>query len=288
MLIGAHMSIAGGVDKAIERGIALGCKAIQIFTKNTNQWKARPLRDAEILHFHKLRYRSNISIILAHDSYLINPASPDQTLRKKSTSALLEEMARCKALGISYLILHPGAHLGAGEARGIRYAIESLNYVLHKTRGWHMDIVLESTAGQGTNIGYKFEHLLAIIEGVKFNERIKVCLDTCHLFAAGYDISTSYGYEKTMEEFDRLIGLSRLVCIHVNDSKKELGSRVDRHEHIGKGHIGLEGFRCLIKDKRLHDIPKIIETPKGKGLEEDKRNMDILKGLASTSILDPC
>ena len=279
MLLGAHMSIAGCVDKAIERGTSLSCTAIQVFTKNANQWQGRPLRPEEIETFLALRAKSKISKVIAHDSYLINLATSDPDLKEKSINALISEMERCKALEIPCIVIHPGAHLGSGEETGIRNIADSLNTVLQQTEGWGVAIALETTAGQGTSIGYRFEHLRQIKNGVRKKDRIKTCLDTCHLFAAGYDISTPEGYHKVISDFDRIVGLNSVACLHVNDSKKGLGSRVDRHEQIGKGHIGIGAFRLLMNDKRFRDVPKIIETPKGKEMEEDRVNLALLRRL---------
>jgi deoxyribonuclease-4 len=280
ILLGAHMSIAGGVDKAIERGAALSCTAIQLFTKNANQWKGRPFEKEEIERFAALRKVSNIFRILAHNAYLINLASANNSLRVKSINALIDEMGRCMALSIPCIIIHPGAHLGAGEDEGIKNIINSLNIIMDKTNGWQVDIALETTAGQGTNIGYRFEHLARIIDGIKDKERIKVCLDTCHIFAAGYDISTAEGYDDVIKEFDRLVGIDRLICLHLNDCKREFGSRIDRHEHIGKGALGALPFRLIMNDRRLGNIPKIIETPKDKDMKNDRRNLGILRKMA--------
>lgn len=280
ILLGAHMSIAGGVDKAIERGAALSCTAIQLFTKNANQWKGRPFEKEEIERFAALRKVSNIFRILAHNAYLINLASANNSLRVKSINALIDEMGRCMALSIPCIIIHPGAHLSIGEDEGIKNIINSLNIIMDKTNGWQVDIALETTAGQGTGIGYRFEHLSRIINGVKDNERIKVCLDTCHIFAAGYDISTAEGYDNVVKEFGRLVGIDRLVCLHLNDCKREFGSRIDRHEHIGKGTLGALPFRLIMNDKRLGNIPKIIETPKDKDMKNDRRNLGILRKMA--------
>ena len=280
MLLGAHMSIAGGVDKAIERGAALSCTAIQLFTKNANQWKGKPFEKEEIERFAALRKESNIFRILAHNAYLINLASSNNSLRTKSINALIDEMGRCMALSIPCIIIHPGAHLGAGEDEGIKNIINSLNIIMDKTGGWQLDIALETTAGQGTNIGYRFEHLARIIDGIKDKERIKVCLDTCHIFAAGYDISTTEGYYIVMKEFDRIVGIDRLICLHLNDCKREFGSRIDRHEHIGKGTLGALPFRLIMNDRRLGNIPKIIETPKDKDMKNDRRNLGVLRKMA--------
>ena len=280
MLLGAHMSIAGGVDKAIERGAALSCTAIQLFTKNANQWKGKPFEKEEIERFAALRKESNIFRILAHNAYLINLASSNNSLRTKSINALIDEMGRCMALSIPCIIIHPGAHLGAGEDEGIKNIINSLNIIMDKTGGWQLDIALETTAGQGTNIGYRFEHLARIIDGIKDKERIKVCLDTCHIFAAGYDISTAEGYAHVIKEFDKLVGIDRLICLHLNDCKREFGSRIDRHEHIGKGTLGALPFRLIMNDRRLGNIPKIIETPKDKDMKNDRRNLGVLRKMA--------
>lgn len=281
MLLGAHMSIAGGVDKAIERGASLSCTAIQVFTKNASQWKGRPLRPEETGTFLALRKKSKISAIIAHDSYLINLATSDPDLKEKSINALISEMERCKALEIPSIVIHPGAHIEAGEETGIRNIADSLNTVLQRTEGWGVAIALETTAGQGTSIGYRFEHLRQIKDNVQDKDRIKTCLDTCHLFAAGYDIRTSEGYHKVISDFDRTVGLDSVACLHVNDSKKGLGSRVDRHEQIGKGHIGISAFQLLMNDKRFKDVPRIIETPKGKEMEEDRVNLALLKSLVN-------
>lgn len=279
-VLGAHISIAGGVDKAIERGMSLGCNVIQLFTKNSNQWRGRPLRSDEIERFHALRKGSGISRLLAHDSYLINLASSDAGLRERSVRALIGEMDRCRTLNIPCIVLHPGSHPGVGEDKGIANIIDSLNIILDETHGWHIDIALENTAGQGSSIGYRLEHLRWIIEGARYKERIKVCLDSCHLLAAGYDIRTYEGYHEVMEEFDKLLGFERLACFHVNDSKKGPGSRVDRHEHIGKGCVGIEFFKSLMTDKRLGNVAKIIETPRERGLEDDRVNLKILRELS--------
>lgn len=280
ILLGAHMSIAGGVDKAIERGNQLSCTAIQLFTKNANQWRGKVLEEEEIGRFISLRKKSNISKLLAHDSYLINLASGSPALRIKSINAFIAEMERCRLLSIPYIIMHPGAHLGIGEDEGIRNIINSLNIIMDKTDGWSVDIALETTAGQGTNIGYRFEHLARIIDGIKDKERIKVCLDTCHIFAAGYDISFAEGYAHVIKDFDRIVGIDRLICLHLNDCKKDLGSRIDRHEHIGKGTLGILPFRLIMNDRRFENIPKIIETPKGEDMKNDRRNLGVLRRMA--------
>ena len=280
-LIGAHESIAGGIHKAFERGESVGCKTLQVFTKNNTRWFAPPLTDEDVANYKTAQKKSRITPVVAHDCYLINLCAADKSILKKSREAFLDELRGCEALGIPYLNFHPGSHMGAGEDDGIGVIIESLNWVHEKARGFNVLSVLETTAGQGTAVGYRFEHLRAIINGVEQPERIAVCIDTCHIFAAGYDIRAEESYRKTMMEFNDVIGLDHLVAIHVNDSKKGLGSRVDRHEHIGKGAIGEEGFRCLMLDARLKDIPKILETPKGQDLKEDQMNLAVLRKLAS-------
>jgi len=273
------MSIAGGVDASLLRGRSVGCKAIQIFTKSSNQWRAKRLGEEEIGRFKDNRKKTGISEVIAHDSYLINLASPKEELRKRSFNAFYEEMDRCRLLGINHLVMHPGSHTGAGEEEGLKTISCELEELLARTDGWDVNIVLETTAGQGTNLGYRFEHLAAIIDGVSRPERLKVCFDTCHVFAAGYDISTASGFQDVLTRLDKVVGLDRLIAFHLNDSKKGLSSRIDRHEHLGKGAIGPEAFRFLMNDGRFANTPKILETPKGKEMEEDLENLAFLRGL---------
>lgn len=271
------MSISGGVDKSIIRGASVGCRAIQIFTKSSNQWAAKELDNEVLARFKANMAETGIKNIIAHDSYLINLASPNIDLRIKSFHAFLDEMERCRKLGIKHLIMHPGSHTGSGEEEGIKTISSEFKKLLSMSEGWGVDIVLETTAGQGTNLGHNFEQLATIIENTGSSNRMKVCFDTCHVFAAGYDISTEEGYHETMDRFDCLVGLDRLVAFHINDSKKSLGSRVDRHEHLGKGEIGETAFRMIMKDDRFKTIPKILETPKGKEMDEDRQNLAFLK-----------
>jgi len=278
LLLGAHVSIAGGMYKAIERGVRLQCSAIQVFLKNSNQWKAKVLTEEDRLLFEEARKSSGIRSILAHDSYLINLASPDRDLRKKSLDAFVEEMKRANFLGVPDLVLHPGAHMGSGIESGLSRVADALNRALDLV-GPPVRILLENTAGQGTCLGHRFEHLAAILEGIRDSGRAGVCLDTCHLFAAGYDIRTEQGYAKAFREFDRVVGAAKVMAFHVNDSKTDLGRRVDRHMHIGQGRIGLVAFRCLLNDRRFRRIPKILETPKGPGIEEDLMNLSTLRSL---------
>jgi len=280
--LGAHMSIAGGLSTALLRGQETGCDTIQIFTKNNNQWSAKALTEAEVRAYRELRQGTAIWPILAHDGYLINVASPDRRLFQKSLTALGGEVARAATLDIPTLIMHPGAHRGSGEAEGIRRVAEALDTVLAGSTASPVSICLETTAGQGSSLGYRFEHLAAIRDAVTQRERVGICLDTCHIFAAGYEIRGRKPYERTIRELDAVIGLAHLKCIHLNDSQRELGSRVDRHAHIGRGHIGLEGFRLFINDPRLRHIPMILETPKeGDPVGNDRRNLAVLRSLAA-------
>ncbi|MBI2118238.1 MAG: deoxyribonuclease IV [Elusimicrobia bacterium] len=278
-LLGAHMSIAGGVDKAILAGDSIHCEAIQIFTKSSRQWKASPYSKEEISNFKSYKSKSSIKIVIAHDSYLLNLGSPNDFLRSRSVQAMIDEMERCETLEIPYLIAHPGSHTGAGEKEGIKLIAKSLNEVLDAAKGFNAQITLEITAGQGTNLGYSFDQIGAIIQETKLSDRIQVCFDTEHAFAAGYDIRTPDGYERTFKEFDEKIGLKKLAAFHLNDSKKELGSKVDRHEHIGKGFLGKEPFNLLLNDPRFSGKPMCLETPKGPDLKEDVENLKILKDL---------
>ena len=283
-LLGAHMSIEGGVFNAPLRGKKIGCDVIQIFTKNNNRWESKKITDKEITAFKENLERTGIKAVASHDAYLINLASPNKDVYKKSLIAFYDEMQRAEALGLPYLVFHPGAHLGEGEDMGVKQIADSINLLLSKKPKINLILLLETTAGQGTNIGWRFEQLAKIINLIEQKEKIGVCIDTCHIFAAGYDITTEKGYTKTFEEFDKIIGLKRLRLFHINDSKKGLASRVDRHEHIGKGMLGLSAFRMLMNDKRFKDIPMILETPKGKEMEEDKINLSTLRSLINTSL----
>ncbi len=285
VILGAHLSIAGGLHRALELAGRYGCNALQIFTKNSNTWKERVLKPGEISKFRELREQLELFQIASHTSYLINIASPDSTLWKRSLGALVNELNRSDLLDIPFVVLHPGAHRGAGEKEGIERIAEAINRAFEQTGSASVTLLLETTAGQGTQIGYRFEQLAEIAGRVEDAERLGFCLDTCHVFAAGYDLSSPSGYKRSMEEFVSVLGLGKLYIIHLNDSKRPLGSRVDRHEHIGEGHIGIEGFRCIMNDPRLRDIPKIIETPKFKdGIEQDPRNLRVLKSLVGA----PC
>ena len=281
LLLGAHMSIAGGIDLAPLRGREVGCRTMQLFTKSSNQWRARPLPAEEIERYRANLRATGIAPVVAHDSYLINLASTDAELHRKSMAAFLEELERAEALGIPYLVTHPGAHVGAGEEAGLRQVAKSVRELLKGTKDYQVQVIIETAAGQGTSLGHRFEQIAALLDQIGLPERTGVCLDTCHVFAAGYDIRTPEGYADVIGAFDAIVGISRLKVIHLNDSKKELGCRVDRHEHIGKGNIGLEAFRCLLADPRLKGIPMILETPKDDDfLLADRRNLDTLRRLA--------
>jgi deoxyribonuclease-4 len=281
-LLGAHMSIGGGVHRAIERSCSIECTAMQIFVKNNMQWFARPLERSEIKAFVRHAQRCQIEAAFAHSSYLINLAATNPQFHANSLRALAEELVRADQLELPFLVLHPGAHLGAGEEAGLARIVDSIDAVHAVLPKVKTKIALETTAGQGSCLGARFEHFADIIEHVREPERLCVCLDTAHVFAAGYDISNERATKKMFAEFDRVIGLERLVALHLNDSKAVAGSRVDRHEHIGKGKIGLDAFRVIMRDKRFAKIPKVLETPKGKELREDVENLTTLRGLVTT------
>ncbi|HSW39422.1 MAG TPA: deoxyribonuclease IV [Acidobacteriota bacterium] len=278
LLAGAHMSIAGGLHKALERGRQVDCRTVQFFLKNSNQWEAKPLAEEDRILFQKAREETGISPLVAHSSYLINLASPDPALYEKSLDAFIEEMVRANFIGVPLLVIHPGSHTGAGAEAGIARVAAAIGRALKQVAP-PVSVLLENTAGQGSSIGSRFEELAAIMRLVQDRRRVGVCFDTSHAFAAGYDLRTKPEYIKTMCEFDRLIGLSAIRAFHVNDSGKELGSRVDRHFHIGKGCIGLDAFRYLVNDSRFTEIPKILETPKGPDLKEDRMNLAALHSL---------
>ncbi len=279
LLIGAHMSIAGGVFNAPLYGQQVGCITIQIFTKNNNQWKAKELTEEDARKFFDSQKETGIAPVVGHNGYLINLASPKEDVYQLSLNAMLVELNRAELLRLPYLVMHPGSDLGSGEKKGISKIVRSLDWLHQKTKGYKVKILLETTAGQGSALGHRFEQLAEIIERVKDSDRLGVCYDTCHAFVAGYDIRTSRAYEETFSEFDSVVGLSRLKVIHINDSLKGLGSRVDRHQHIGEGSIGLQGFSLLMNDKRWEQVPKILETPKEGGTERDIKNLKVLRQL---------
>ncbi|MGA1843606.1 MAG: deoxyribonuclease IV [bacterium] len=276
-LLGAHMSIAGGVDRAIDRGVSLGCTAIQIFTGFNNRWVSRTIPLEVLERFHQKR--PLVRCIFGHNNYLINLASPDREKSRKSLVSMREEMHRAEQLGLPFLVIHPGSHMGSGERQGLRSIAQNLNRMLDETFGSSVGILLETTSGQGSNLGYRFEHLAEIMSSIRNQDRIGVCFDTSHAFAAGYDLRTPETYEATFEAFDRIIGLSRIRAFHLNDSKARLGSRRDRHEHIGRGYLGNEAFRLILHDVRFVQVPMVLETPKGVSMEEDRRNLALLRSI---------
>jgi deoxyribonuclease-4 len=279
-LLGAHISTAGGVDKAVERALGIGCTAAQIFVKNNMQWFAgSPFAEREVAAFRETA--GQLGAIFGHSGYMINLSAANPEFLEKSRRALREELQRADQLGLPFLVLHPGAHLGAGVEHGLEKVVQSLDLVFESIPDVRTKVALETTAGQGSCLGCEFEHLAAILGAVRESKRLCVCIDTAHLFAAGYDISTEAGAKKTFTDFDRIVGREWLVALHLNDSKTGLGSRVDRHEHIGKGKIGLEGFRYIMSAPRFRNIPKVLETPKGKEMKEDVENMALLLGLMS-------
>ena len=280
MNLGAHKSIAGGVDRALDRGRETGCDALQMFVKSSNQWRARPLSEEEIEAFHEKKSAYRDDFLMAHSSYLINIASPEKEQARKSIHALVIEIERCAVLGIPYLVLHPGSHRGTTEEEGIVRIASRLSEVFLKTSGTDVMVLLETTSGTGDNIGYRFEHIASIMDRVEETERTGCCYDTCHSFAAGYDIRTRESYQKTFSEFDRIIGFKKLKAFHLNDSKHGLGSRKDRHQHIGEGEIGKEGFSFLVNDQRFMEIPMVLETPKDRDdLEFDRKNLALLRSM---------
>ena len=277
LLLGAHMSVAGGFEQAIFRGESIGCTAIQIFTKSNRQWKASPITDEQAILFKKTVQNSSIHYVVAHASYLINSAAPDPEIHKKSVGALAQELQRCELLGIPYLILHPGSAGKSDQKLALAQIAQSLDDVFDEIPGSTM-ILLENMAGQGSSTCSTFESLATVRHLTHHKKRVGICFDTCHAFAAGYDLRTELSYEKIWQEFDKIIGLEHLKTMHINDSKKELGSKVDRHEEIGHGALGLESFRLLFNDSRFFSIPKILETPKDT-LEDYAKNMQLLKSL---------
>jgi deoxyribonuclease-4 len=277
--LGAHESIAGGLHQAFARAQSVGCDAMQIFVKSNRAWAVQPLTDEEIARFAAQAAETGITPVVGHASYLLNPAASDDALWAKSRDMLIVELERCEALGLPGLVLHPGSHMGAGEEAGLARVARALGEVHAATPGFRAQILVETTAGQGTNLGYRFEQLAWLIAHTPQGERLGVCLDTCHVFAAGYELRTPEGYAATMAEFERIVGLERLKVLHLNDCKAALGSRKDRHEHIGKGAIGLEGFRHVLNDPRLEGLPAFLETPKSEDLHEDRENLAVLRSL---------
>lgn len=281
LLIGAHVSTAGGTALSIDRALSIGATAMQIFVKNNMQWfAAAPFTPAELDAFLKHPRRGELRSVFAHSGYLINLAAANPEFAEKSRKALADELVRADQLGLPFLVLHPGAHMGEGEEAGLAKIVAGLDEVFGQLPNVQTKVALETTAGQGTSLGHTFEQLAWILGHCATPERLCVCADTAHLFAAGYDISTDAGARATFERFDQAIGLDRLVAVHCNDSKVGLGSRVDRHEHLGKGKIGLAPFRFLMRDPRFAAIPKVLETPKGKEMAEDRVNLGVLRKLS--------
>lgn len=281
-ILGAHQSIAGGYYKAVELGRDTGCQIIQIFTKNTNQWRGKPITPEESQQFRDTLAQTGIACPVAHDSYLINLASPNESLWGKSIAAMIDEVQRAGILGIPWVVSHPGAYTTTSESEGLRRIIAALDQVLEQSSRHTSGILLETTAGQGTTLGWRFEHLAEILSGVKDNARLGVCFDTCHVFAAGYKMSTQAEYRAMMKEFDKVIGTDRIRAFHLNDSVKDCGSRVDRHAHIGLGKIGREPFGWFVRDPRWRDVPMVLETPKAQedGEDYDVINLRVLRELA--------
>jgi deoxyribonuclease-4 len=277
--LGAHESIAGGMHKAFDRAQSVGCDAVQIFVKPNRAWAVKPLTTEDVDLFKAKAADTDIQPVIGHASYLLNLGTPDDMLWKKSIDTLILELERCEVLGVPYLVLHPGAHVGTGEETGLVRIAQALGDVHAGTPGFHTQILLETTSGQGSSLGHRFEHLAWLMDNAPEGERLGVCLDTCHVFAAGYELRTPDGYAATMDEFDHVVGLERLQAIHLNDSTGDLGSRKDRHNHIGKGHIGLEGFRHILNDTRLAGLPALLETPKSDDLHEDRENLGVLRSL---------
>lgn len=282
--LGAHMSIAGGMERAVERAVAVEATALQVFCKSSNQWRARPLGDVEVGAFRAASRDAGLERhTLSHCSYLINLASPDDALWERSIAAFREELERCVVLGIPYVVLHPGSHVGSGEDAGLERVALALARALDgpdRVRG-EVTVLLENTAGQGSNLGHRFEHLAEIRRRSRARDRLAVCFDTCHGLAAGYEFRTPASYDAMWREFDRVVGLDLVRGFHLNDSRGDLGSRKDRHAHIGEGHVGLGGFRSLLRDRRFAGRPMVLETPKDETLDDDRRNLATLRALVA-------
>jgi deoxyribonuclease-4 len=282
-LLGAHQSIAGGLHLAIQRAKERECDCVQIFTKSTNQWRARALAAGEIEQFRQAVTQLGVACPLAHNSYLVNLASPQPDLWRRSVDAMVQELLRAEALGIPWVVAHPGAATDGDEAGGLRRVAVGLDEIFAQTRGLAVGCLLETTAGQGTALGWRFEHLATLLAGVTEPDRLGVCFDTCHVFAAGYALQTAAEYRATMKQFDRIVGVKQIRGFHLNDSLRGCGGRIDRHAHLGRGEMGLEPFRCLLRDRRFRSVPMILETPKGRDeeldLDLDVRNLRALRSL---------
>ncbi len=280
-ILGAHQSIVGGFDKAVERARRCGCDCLQLFTKNNNQWAAKDITSQQAQRFREALDSLGLTHPLAHDSYLINLASPDPPLWRKSVDAFVVELHRAETLGIPFVVTHPGAYTTADEETGLKNVVRAVDEIHSQSRGLKVRCLLETTAGQGTSLGWRFEQLAAVLDGANDPDRLGVCFDTCHVFAAGYPLSPEKEYRATLAAFDRLLGLERIRAFHLNDSRRGLGSRIDRHEHIGRGELGPEPFRLLLADDRFRDVPMYLETPKGRedGVDWDVVNLETLRSL---------
>jgi deoxyribonuclease-4 len=279
MLLGAHMSVSGGLSTAFERAQSIGINTMQVFTKNQNRWEQKPASPDDIERWFATQEATGVRPVISHAAYLVNMGSPDDALWNRSVNAMVDELTRAEQLGILGVVVHPGAHMGAGEEAGIARIVAALDRAHAGTSGYQTLTLLEATAGQGSTLGYRFEQLAAMRNGVAEPNRVAFCFDTCHVFAAGYDIRTPETYEETMAAFERVLGLEQLKCFHFNDSKKGLASRVDRHDHIGTGMLGLAAFGLILNDPRFAAVPMILETPKSEDMHEDVENLRVLRGL---------
>lgn len=278
-LLGAHCSTEGGLVKAVGRARELGCAAIQIFTKNSNQWKARGFEQSEITGFKKAVLEAGIKTVVSHVGYLINLATGDPAVHADSMESMRLEIQRASELGIPYVVVHPGSHKEAGELVGILQVVESLARLMDDARKLKVQIVLETTAGQGSSLGYRFDHFSEVFDRLGWPKDIGLCVDTAHIFEAGYNIGTKDGYNAVIADLDLTVGIDYVRFFHLNDSKTPYGSRVDRHEHIGKGEIGTDAFRLLLNDRRFMGLPMLIETPKAEDLKADRKNLETLRAL---------
>lgn len=278
-LLGAHMSTSGGISNAFDRGATVGCETMQIFTKNQNRWQQKPTPPEEITRWQERQAATGIAPVVSHAAYLLNLGTPAEEIWNKSVAALADELTRGEELGLLGVVFHPGAHMGTGEDAGLARIAQGINEAHRMTPGYKTLTLVEHTAGQGTALGYRFEHLQAILRSVEQPERLAFCLDTCHLFVSGYDLRTEQAYADTLGQFEELCGLDRLACFHFNDAKKPLGSRVDRHDHIGTGQLGLAAFGFILNDPRLAKVPKILETEKSDDMHEDVENLAALRRL---------
>jgi deoxyribonuclease-4 len=281
-LLGAHVSIAGGVSQSLARGQQIGCDCIQIFTKSSRQWAAKPYSGDEIEAFKSAQAETGIKMVVAHDSYLLNLGAPDDKLRKRSVEGLIDELERCESLAVPFLIAHPGAHVGSGEDAGITTIARSIDEAHKSCAGFKTRVALEITAGQGSNLGYSFAQMERIFDAVKENDRLRLCFDTEHAFAAGYDLRSVEGYERTFTELDEHVGIKRVVAFHLNDSLKPFHSRVDRHQHIGKGYLGVEPFDRLLHDPRFIGIPMCLETEPGPDMKDIAEDLVTLRNLVES------